>query len=90
MGGPMGGGFGMPVEKPKNFKGTLKRLLKYLKPHIVTMIIVFIFAIASTVFTVYAPMRSRVAMNSLQHSLVAKGVIDGIKKVEDNDQVKRL
>jgi ATP-binding cassette, subfamily B, multidrug efflux pump len=86
-GGPMGG-FGRPVEKPKNFKGTLKRLLKYLKPHTITLIVVFIFTIGSTVFTVYAPMRSRLAMNSLQQSLVAKGVITGITKAESNPQLQ--
>ncbi len=89
-GGPMGGpgGFGMPVEKPKNFKGTLTRLLKYLKPHRTALIIVFIFAIASTAFAVYAPMVSRDALNGLQHSLVAKGVMDGIVKAEENPQVQ--
>ena len=89
-GGPMGGpgGFGAPVEKPKNFKGTLTRLLKYLKPHRVSLIVVFLFAIASTAFAVYAPMVSRDAMNGLQHSLVAKGVLDGISKAQENDQAK--
>ena len=30
--GPMGG-FGMPVQKAKDFKGTLRRLSGYLQPH---------------------------------------------------------
>ena len=30
--GPMGG-FGMPVQKAKDFKGTLRRLIGYLEPH---------------------------------------------------------
>ena len=30
--GPMGG-FGMPVQKAKDFKGTLRRLTTYLEPH---------------------------------------------------------
>lgn len=87
MGGPMGG-FGMPVQKPKNFKGTLKRLLKYLAPHKTTIIIVFIFAIISTALSVYAPMKNRDMMNGLQHSLVSKGVMDFILKIEDNAQLK--
>jgi ATP-binding cassette subfamily B protein len=91
--GPMGGpgpmgGIGRPVEKPKDFKGTFKRLVKYLQPHILTMAIVFIFAIAGTAFMVYAPMRSRLAMNSLQESLVAKGVMDGITKVESDPRTQ--
>lgn len=32
-GGPGGPAMGMPVEKPKNFKGTLARLSDYLMPH---------------------------------------------------------
>lgn len=92
MGGPMGGpgGMGRPVEKPKNFKGTLKRLLKYLRPYKATLIAVLVFAIVSTAFNVYAPMRSRVAMNSLQHSLVAKGVMDGIVKAEKDEQFRAV
>ena len=43
------------VQKAKNFKGTMKSLLKYLKPYIKSIIIVFIFAIASTVFTILSP-----------------------------------
>ena len=54
--GPMGGlGHGMPGEKAKNFKGTMKRLLWYLKPFLPSVIIVFIFAIASTVFSIIGP-----------------------------------
>ena len=42
-GGPMGGmGSG---EKAKNFKGTMKNLLKYLKPFRISIILVVIFAI---------------------------------------------
>ena len=46
------GSFGRPVEKAKNFKGTLKRLLRYLKPHKINLIIVLVFAIVSTAFTI--------------------------------------
>ncbi|GMQ64245.1 ABC transporter ATP-binding protein [Vallitalea maricola] len=45
----------MPVEKAKNFKGTLKRLLGYLKPRRVSLIFVVIMAICSTIFTILAP-----------------------------------
>ena len=46
-GGPMGGGHmmgGAPVEKAKNFKTSLKRLLTYLKPRMVPLIVVFAMA----------------------------------------------
>lgn len=55
-GGPGGGpGMRMPVEKAKDFKGTLRRLIRYLRPRMVQIIIVFIMAIASTVFSIFSP-----------------------------------
>ena len=52
--GPMGG-FGAPVQKAKNFKGSLKRLLGYLRPRMASLVSVFVLAIASTLFAVFAP-----------------------------------
>lgn len=57
------GGFGpggppgmmMPGAKPKNFKQTLKRLLAYLKPYRLRLMIVFITAILSTIFSIFSP-----------------------------------
>lgn len=48
-------GMGMPVEKAKNFRGTLKRLIVYLKPRRVQLVMVFITAILGTVFSIIAP-----------------------------------
>jgi len=45
----------MPGEKPKDFSGTVKRLLAYFKPEMIGLIIVVILTITSVVFTVYAP-----------------------------------
>ena len=56
--GPMGGNWGAmgrPVEKPKNFRGTLRRLLRYLRPHRAKLGVVFVFAILSTVFNIVGP-----------------------------------
>lgn len=50
-----GGGFGMPVQKAKDFKGTLKRLLGYLKPQRIQLSIVFLMAALSTVFSIWSP-----------------------------------
>lgn len=52
-GGPMHGV--MPGEKPKDFKGALKKLLAYLGNYRVALIVVIIFAIASTVFSILGP-----------------------------------
>ena len=70
MGGPMGG-MGMPVQKAKNFKVTLKRLIRYLRPHRNRLLIVLIFAIASTTFTIVAPKVMSKGMNKLQDAYMA-------------------
>jgi ATP-binding cassette subfamily B multidrug efflux pump len=56
--GGFGGGHmmgGMPVEKPKNFRATLGRLLRYLKPRTFALVGVFLLAILSSVFGLFAP-----------------------------------
>jgi ATP-binding cassette, subfamily B, multidrug efflux pump len=96
-GGGFGGGghFGAPVQKAKDFKGTLKRLVRYLKPHTLNLIIVLIFAIASTSFTIAAPKIMSNAMNKLQDAYMAKMMLekmsDAQKKVVDqiNEQMKQ-
>lgn len=61
VGGPrgaFGGGHrpvGMPVEKAKNFKGTLKRLSVYIKPHQARLIVVLVTAILGTSFAIFSP-----------------------------------
>jgi len=60
-GGPGWGGgrgpgmMGMPVQKPKHFKTTLRRLLSYLRPHTAALVFVFVTAALSTVFAVVSP-----------------------------------
>lgn len=55
-GGPPGMGMGGgPVEKPKDFKGTFKKLGSYLKPYLIPLILVVIFAIGSTIFGITGP-----------------------------------
>ena len=50
--GPMGHGSGMPVEKAKDFKGTLGKMMTYMSSYRPALIVVMIFAVASTVFNV--------------------------------------
>ncbi|MFU1795849.1 ABC transporter ATP-binding protein [Paenibacillus azoreducens] len=45
----------MPAEKAKDFKGSLKRLLGYLRPRRVTLAVIFLMAILSTVFSILSP-----------------------------------
>jgi len=53
MGGPHG--LGAPVEKAKDFRGTLRRLVQYLRPHSLRISLVMLFAVASTVFAIFSP-----------------------------------
>ena len=54
-GGPGGHMGGAPVEKPKDFKGGFKRLLKYLSRQKIALIIVLIVAIGGAVFSIFGP-----------------------------------
>ncbi len=54
MGGPMGGGMGAG-EKAKDFKGTVKKLAKYLAEFRWQMLMVAIFAVGSTAFAIASP-----------------------------------
>ncbi len=49
------GSFGMPGEKAKDFKGTMRRLIGYLGPHIGAIAFVFAMAVLSTAFSVAGP-----------------------------------
>ncbi|WP_411678376.1 ABC transporter ATP-binding protein [Caproicibacter sp.] len=82
-GGP-GGSIGRPVEKAKDFKGTLKRLVKYLKPHTFRLAAVVVFALFSTAFTVLAPRISGDAINQLTDGFIAKHMISEVTKAQDS------
>src|SRR5579859_1650331 len=70
-GGPMGA-FGMPVQKAKNFRGTLFRLLGYFRPQAMRLTVVIIAAIVSTVFTVVGPKILGLATTRLFEGFVKK------------------
>ncbi|WP_234117216.1 ABC transporter ATP-binding protein [Clostridium hydrogenum] len=70
-GGPMGA-MGRPVEKAKDFKGTVKRLLGYLKPNMTKLIIVLVFAVLSTVFSIAGPKILGKATNKLFEGVMSK------------------
>lgn len=56
MAGPMGRGpHGGANEKAKDFKGTLVRLGKYLKPYRLGLVVVMIAAITSVIFSIVSP-----------------------------------
>ena len=65
--GPMG-----PGEKAKNFKGTMGRLLKYLRPFWMMMLLCILFSIISTVFTIIGPKILGNATTKLAEGIMAK------------------
>lgn len=50
-----GGGFGAPAEKAKDFKGTIKKLMSFAKTYTLQIVMVMVFAIGSTIFTIAGP-----------------------------------
>lgn len=78
MGGPMGGGMGgmggmgMPVQKAKDFKGTFRRLMGYLRPQRAKLIAVLVTAILSTSFAIFSPKILGNATTKLFEGIVAK------------------
>ncbi|WP_294344410.1 ABC transporter ATP-binding protein [uncultured Clostridium sp.] len=71
-GGPMGGGPMVVTEKAKDFKGTMKKLMEYLKPYRIPMIIVFILAIGSTAFSIIGPKLLGKATTEIFNGLLSK------------------
>ncbi len=70
-GGPMGG-LGMPVQKAKNFRGTLFRLLGYFKPQKYRLLVVLIAAILGTTFNIVGPKILGLATTRLFEGFVLK------------------
>ena len=73
MGGPMGRmGGPRSVEKAKDFKGTMKKLLAYLKPYRLSILVVLLFAIGSAAFSIVGPKILGEATTKVFEGLVAK------------------
>ena len=70
-GGRRGRGF-MPGEKPKNFRGTIGRMLHYMGRNKLNLLFMAIFSICSTVFTIFSPRILGSATTLIFNGLVAK------------------
>ena len=71
--GPMGHGYGMAAgEKAKDFKGSMKKLFKYMEHYKVRFAMMFVFAVAGTVFSIVGPKILGKATTELFNGLVAK------------------
>lgn len=73
-GGPRHGGpgMGMPVEKAKDFKGTLRRLMSYIRPYRMQLFSVLLMAVISTFFNIVSPKIMGKATTKLFEGLIAK------------------
>lgn len=75
IGGPRGGPMGpmnRPVDKAQDFKGAFRRLLGYLKPRRLRLLVVLLFAIFSTVFSIFSPRIMGKATTKLFEDLMLK------------------
>ncbi len=72
--GPMGGHHGgaMTGEKAKDFKGSMAKLFKYMERYKFRFILMFVFAVAGTVFTIVGPKILGKATTELFNGLIAK------------------
>ena len=77
MGGPMGGGMGAG-EKAKDFKGTVKKLAKYLVEFRWQMLMVAIFAVGSTMFAIVSPKILGGATNQIVEDYVSMKAYEAI------------
>lgn len=71
-GGGPGRGMSAPVEKAKDFKGTIKKLVSYLGAYKVAVFLVMIFAAASTIFNIWGPKILSKAITELFNGLIKK------------------
>ena len=88
--GPMGHGPGgrmMPGEKPKNLKGTLAKLIAFMGRFKAAIVVVFVFAVGSTIFNIVGPKVLSTATTELFNGIVAK--IDGSGGI-DFDAIARI
>ncbi len=70
----------MPGEKARDFKGSLKRLFGYLKPHKTQLIIVMVLSIACVVLTIAGPKILGKATNILFEGVIGKQLPPGLGK----------
>jgi ATP-binding cassette subfamily B protein len=84
-------GHGMPVEKAKDFKGGLKRLISYLGSHRIALIVVTLLAVGSTVFSIFGPKILGNATTELFKPTMAKmEAFSGLKEILPEDVVTQI
>ena len=74
-GGPMGA-LGRPVEKAKDFKGTIKRLSGYLKPYYFTLAMMCLLILVNTAIATASPKILGTAINGMFKFASGAGKLD--------------
>jgi len=64
--------FGIKAEKAKDFRGTTRRLLRYLRPHMTSLVVVLVMAVLSTAFSIVSPKIMGRATTALFQGLMLK------------------
>lgn len=85
--GPMGHGRGMSVEKAKDFKGAMAKLLRYMGRYKFRFGLMFLLAVAGTTFNIVGPKILGKATTELFNGLVAK--VSGTGGI-DFDKIARI
>src|SRR5690625_4194533 len=88
MHGP--GGMRLTAERPKQFKRTLYRLLRYLRPRTVPIILVFIMAILGTGFAIFGPKIMRMTNTVLFEGAYESFSSEGEKMIDFSAIAKLL
>lgn len=71
-GGRGGARFGQPVQKAKDPKGTLKKLVKYIRPHLFAVFMIILITIGGSVFSVFSPKVLGKVITALYEGVTAK------------------
>ena len=72
FGRPPMAGMGMPTQKAKDFKGSVKRLLAYLRPHRAALVVVVICGVIGTIFTAFGPRLLGLATTAVFEGYIGK------------------
>src|SRR5436305_1270189 len=90
QGGPMGRGgpIGLNAAKARDFRGTMKKLIAYIGVYKISIVIVLIFAIASTIFTIVGPKILGLATTRLFEGVI--GQITGSTSGIDFDYIGKI
>lgn len=87
--GPGGPGPGVPGEKPKEFKKTLFKTMRYMRKNLAAIVIAFILAIGGVVATILVPDIMGQATDELMTGVLRKQIYDTVKVADSlvNEQM---